>query len=58
MQILYILKGLSFQDVAGTKKNTDIHELALLDYCDGLGREGADAEEEKKVNVFLNRLKL
>ena len=57
MQILYVSKGLPFQDIAGTKRNTDIQELSLLAYCDRLGRIGADIEEEREqVQVFLDKL--
>lgn len=60
MHMLYIQKGLPFGNPTKMKRETDIHDLALLCRCDRLGRTGADVmEEEKNYNDFIeetNRL--
>ena len=57
MHMLYVLKGHPFGDISKLKKETDIHDLALLCRCDRLGRTGADVEEEtKNYNLFLQKL--
>ncbi len=54
MQVLYVLNGLPFQDIAGMKRHADIGEVALLGLCDRLGRTGADrAGEEEKLRRFI-----
>lgn len=56
MQILYVVKNLPFQDIAGMSKNTDIVDVALLSYCDRLGRTGADKDTEREnVLLFLEK---
>jgi len=58
MHMLYVLKGLPFGDVDRLKKETDIHDLALLCRCDRLGRTGADIEEEtRNYELFVEKLK-
>lgn len=39
MQILYVTNKLPFADVREMKKQVDIKEIALLGFCDRLGRE-------------------
>lgn len=59
MHILYVLKHLSFGDVQGMRRNTDINEVALLGLCDRLGRTNCDREKEQKdVQLFLQKCKL
>ncbi len=54
MQILYVLNGLPFADIEGMKRNTDVHEVALLGLCDRLGRFNSNIkEEEKHIKQFL-----
>lgn len=54
MHILYVVKSLPFADMEGLRANTDVRDVALLGYCDRLGRTGADAAAERKaVTVFL-----
>lgn len=54
MQILYVIKELSFADIEGMKKNTDIREVALLGLCDRLGRGKNNGREEREnINKFL-----
>jgi len=56
MQPLYVLKSLPFQDIAGMRAHTDVREVALVAYCDRLGRTGADRNKEKSnVLLFLNK---
>jgi len=56
MQILYVSRHLSFADIPGMKRHTDARDVALLGYCDRLGRTGGDpAAERKAVVEFLQR---
>lgn len=58
MQILYVLKNLSFQDIKGMKEHVNIKDIALLGLCDRLGRTGSDrAAEEKNMELFLQKCK-
>lgn len=55
MHPLYVNKKLPFGDVQGMKAETDMHEIALLGYCDRMGRLGSKAEEEKaNIQEFLH----
>ena len=55
MQVLYVVNGLSYQDINGMVRDTDVCEVALFGLCDRLGRGGADIEkEEKQIGIFLN----
>lgn len=51
MQPLYVVKDLPFQDIAGMKAHTDVAEVALLSYCDRLGRGCADRRAEAQAIV-------
>lgn len=54
MQILFVVNKLKFMDVEGMKRETDVHEIALLGLCDRLGRLGSDPQEEKEqIKKFL-----
>ncbi|WMI79807.1 HDIG domain-containing metalloprotein [Anaerotignum sp. MB30-C6] len=56
MHPLYVNKSLPFGDVKGMKAETDMHETALLGYCDRMGRLGCKTEEEKaNIKEFLER---
>lgn len=56
MHPLYVLKSLPFGDIQGMKKETDIREIALLGFCDRMGRTGSNAKEEsKKIKMFLEK---
>ncbi|MBR0599161.1 HDIG domain-containing metalloprotein [Sinanaerobacter chloroacetimidivorans] len=58
MQILFVVKSLKFADIASMKRDTDIEEIALLGYCDRMGRTGADREaEEGNIESFLHQCK-
>lgn len=55
MQILYVTKGLRFAEIQAMKSHVDLGEIALLCFCDRLGRGGVDRkEEEENVEKFLN----
>jgi putative nucleotidyltransferase with HDIG domain len=56
MQILYVVNGLPYKDVAGMKQNSDVREIALLGLCDRLGRGGASQKaEESQVRLFEDK---
>lgn len=48
MHPLYVLKSLPFGDIHGMKTETEIEEIALLGFCDRMGRQGSDMEEEQQ----------
>ena len=47
MHMLYVLKDLPFKDMKGMRRDVDIFDVALLGFCDRLGRKGSDLEAEK-----------
>ncbi len=54
MQILFVLKRLPFADIPSMKQQADIEEVALLGFCDRMGRLGANREkEERNIQLFL-----
>lgn len=54
MHPLYVLKGLPFADIPGMKSETDVREIALLGFCDRMGRIGSHAEDEKmNIEKFM-----
>lgn len=56
MQILHVVKGNQFADISSMKDETDINEVALLGYCDRLGRKNCDVEKEKQnIALFLKK---
>lgn len=56
MQILYVVKNMPFQDLGGMRRHTAITEVALLGYCDRLGRAGADRHAERmNLKEFLKK---
>ena len=48
MHMLYILKKLPFGDTDKLISNVDIHDIALLGYCDRLGRTGVNRDEVRE----------
>jgi putative nucleotidyltransferase with HDIG domain len=57
MQILFFMKNPSFTNVSQMLKEVDIHEIALLGYCDRTGRRGADEKVEKQnIQLFINKI--
>ena len=56
MQLLFVVKEMPFADIEGLKRNTDVKELALLGFCDRVGRKDPDrALEEENVGLFLKK---
>jgi len=56
MQILHVVKGNQFADIRTMKEETDINEVALLGYCDRLGRKNCDIVKEKQnISIFLKQ---
>jgi hypothetical protein len=57
MQILFVVNRLPFADIINMKKETNIHDIALLGFCDRLGRGNADAKKElNNMQIFLERV--
>lgn len=48
MHPLYVLKSLPFGDIQSMKTDTEIEEIALLGFCDRMGRLGSNLEEEQQ----------
>ncbi|TCL60612.1 putative nucleotidyltransferase with HDIG domain [Kineothrix alysoides] len=61
MHMLYILKDLPFSDKEGLISNVDINDIALLGYCDRLGRKAANRnkvmEEYRRFYSMLETMK-
>lgn len=56
MQILHVVKNMPFGNIKDMKEETDINEVALLGYCDRLGRKNPDVEKEQNnIEVFLKK---
>lgn len=54
MHILYVINNLPYKDMKGIKERTDIKEVALLGFCDRVGRLGSDkTKEEETIKMFL-----
>lgn len=57
MQILYVVKDLPFADIKGMLAEVDLGEIALLCYCDRLGRGDMDRDkavkEEENLKKFI-----
>lgn len=54
MQVLFVLKKLPFADIRGIKLEGDLNELALLGFCDRMGRLKTDRlHEEENINKFI-----
>ncbi len=54
MQILYVLRDLPFQNIEAMLKDVDINEVALLSWCDRMGRGGVDTGlERENVRKFI-----
>jgi hypothetical protein len=58
MQLLFIIKNLGFTDISRMVKEVDIYEIALLAYCDRMGRKGANEEvEAQNIIHFFDKTK-
>ncbi len=57
MQILFVINNLPFADIKSMKRKTDINEVALLGFCDRMGRLGVNQqEEEENIRKFLTKV--
>jgi len=57
MQSLYINNNLPFQDIGSMLKEIELDEIALLCYCDRMGRTYTSKEEEEKVAESIENFK-
>lgn len=58
MQILHVVKNMPFADIKSMKEETDIKEVALLGFCDRMGRTNVDILKEKNnIKIFLDKCK-
>ena len=56
MQILHVVKDMHFANIKAMKEETDINEVALLGFCDRMGRTNVDqAKEENNIKIFLQK---
>lgn len=56
MQPLFVLKNLPFAEIGKMKRETNIQDIALLSYCDRMGRTNSDEGEERcKSQEFLRK---
>ena len=56
MQILHVVKDMPFADVKSMREDTDINEIALLGFCDRMGRTNVDRQKEKNnIKIFLEK---
>lgn len=49
MQALYVKKSLPFADIRGMVENGIVEDVALLSFCDRLGRANADSPREREA---------
>ena len=61
MQCMFVVKKLPFRDVSKMLKETDLDDIALLTYCDRLGRANMSNEKIKQeiqnVDKFVEEMK-
>lgn len=56
MQPLFIVKDMPFAELSAMRSETDIKEVALLGYCDRMGRTGSSSEAERgHILKFLQK---
>ena len=56
MQILHVVKDMAFADIKAMREDTDIDEIALLGFCDRMGRTNVDiAKEKNNIKIFLEK---
>ena len=57
MQILFVVKDLPFHNIEQMLKEVDPYEVALLGYCDRIGRLNPDIDKEKKnIELFMKKV--
>ncbi|MDO5521801.1 MAG: HDIG domain-containing protein [bacterium] len=58
MHILYVTKDLPFAKVDQMLKESELEDVALLGWCDRMGRTNADEEEENRtIAQFLKKVR-
>jgi len=58
MQLLYVVKDLPYQDKVAMLKEVNLQDIALLGWCDRMGRKYANpVEEEKNIYLFQEKFK-
>lgn len=58
MQPLFVIKSLPFAEVKAMRRETNIQEIALLSYCDRMGRTNSDPQaESRQTQEFLQKCK-
>lgn len=58
MQILFVVKDLPFKEIEAMKAEVNIKDIALLGWCDRMGRTNAEAEKEKEsIRIFYEKVK-
>ena len=56
MQMLFVVRSMQFADIKGMLQDTDVDEIALLGYCDRMGRLNADRKaENENLQIFLEK---
>ncbi|HYE69171.1 MAG TPA: hypothetical protein VEA58_11210, partial [Anaerovoracaceae bacterium] len=56
MQILFVVKSMKFADIKTMTEETDMEEIALLGYCDRMGRLNADRKaENENLRIFMKK---
>lgn len=57
MHILYVVKDMKFGNIDALINEGDIEEIALLGWCDRMGRTGANPIEEKEnIDLFKEKI--
>ncbi|MGL5245494.1 MAG: HD domain-containing protein, partial [Sarcina sp.] len=61
MSYLYITKNLPFGDIKGLVNSGDIHDIALITFCDRIGRGEISNKRKKEIlddiNNFVEEMK-
>lgn len=59
MQILYVTKSMRFADIETMINEVDFNEVALLGYCDRMGRLNPNHQEETaNIELFIKKCRL
>lgn len=61
MQVLFVCKSMQFADMRSMLKEVSLNEIALLSYCDRMGRGSMDDaktyEEKRNIDLFIKKCK-
>ncbi|NLO47188.1 MAG: HDIG domain-containing protein [Clostridiales bacterium] len=59
MHVFYVTKNLPYADIAQMKQQCDVHDIALLGYCDRCGRTNVKRNDEgNTIKIFLKKIGL